>query len=150
VGLLPDEVRARAAAYTREWRKRNPDYKPRKNAARRARYATDAAYRDAVKHKSLTYYRGSKKESETEKYLADEVEFRGGLCIKFVDPGRRGAPDRIVVLPGKAAVFVELKRERGGRVKPWQASYHRDLRARGQRVDVLWSKQDVDAFITSI
>lgn len=57
-------------------------------------------------------------ERDVERYLIKECEKRGWLCWKFVSPGRRGVPDRIVIRPGSAA-FVEVKRK-GGRVSPLQ------------------------------
>ena len=57
-------------------------------------------------------------ERDVERYLIKECEKRGWLCWKFVSPGRRGVPDRIVIRPGSAA-FVEVKRK-GGRISPLQ------------------------------
>lgn len=57
-------------------------------------------------------------ERDVERYLIKECEKRGWLCWKFVSPGRRGVPDRIVIRPGGVA-FVEVKRK-GGRVSPLQ------------------------------
>lgn len=57
-------------------------------------------------------------ERDVERYLVKECEKRGWLCWKFVSPGRRGVPDRIVIRPGSVA-FVEVKRK-GGRISPLQ------------------------------
>ena len=57
-------------------------------------------------------------ERDVERYLIKECEKRGWLCWKFVSPGRRGVPDRIVIRHG-AVAFVEVKRK-GGRVSPLQ------------------------------
>lgn len=57
-------------------------------------------------------------ERDVERYLIKECEKRGWLCWKFVSPGRRGVPDRVVIRPG-AVAFVEVKRK-GGRVSPLQ------------------------------
>lgn len=57
-------------------------------------------------------------ERDVERYLIKECEKRGWLCWKFVSPGRRGVPDRIVIRHGGVA-FVEVKRK-GGRVSPLQ------------------------------
>jgi hypothetical protein len=89
-------------------------------------------------------------EIKAEQYLRERVIALGGMCPKFVDPSRRGAPDRMVMLPGKPVIFVEMKREALGRVAAHQKRYHDDLRALGHRVDVLWSKKDVDDFLSSI
>lgn len=89
-------------------------------------------------------------EKQVEERLCAEVERRGGMCPKFIDPSRRGAPDRIVMLPGHPSYFVELKRRRLGHLKSWQARYHDDIRTAGQRVWVLKGDADVDAFFIEI
>ncbi len=89
-------------------------------------------------------------EETVEQFLLTNVEAAGGMCIKFKDPARRGAPDRLVLMPGRPALFVELKRPRNGRLAAHQVRYHRDLRAIGQRVWVLWSKEDVRGFFAEI
>ena len=50
-------------------------------------------------------------EKNTEAYLRDRVKALGGRSYKWVSPGCSGVPDRIVILPGGRAVFVELKSE---------------------------------------
>ena len=47
------------------------------------------------------------RESIIEKHLVAEVKKAGGRAYKFVSPGRRSVPDRIVLLPGGRLVFVE-------------------------------------------
>ena len=49
------------------------------------------------------------RESEVEKLLVGGIRKLGGRAFKWVSPGNDGVPDRIVVLPGLPAVFVELK-----------------------------------------
>jgi hypothetical protein len=56
----------------------------------------------------------------------------------------------MVMLPGKPVVFVEMKRESLGKVAAHQLRYHASLRALGHRVEVLWSKKDVDDFLAAI
>lgn len=48
-------------------------------------------------------------EGKIEKALCDRVKALGGEVRKVQWIGRRGAPDRLVLLPGRH-VFVELKR----------------------------------------
>jgi hypothetical protein len=48
-------------------------------------------------------------ENNVENYLNREVKKLGGRAAKFVSPGLRGVPDRIVLLPGGKMVFIELK-----------------------------------------
>ncbi len=44
-----------------------------------------------------------------EKNLKQFVESQGGICYKFVSPGRSKVPDRLCVLPGNNIYFTELK-----------------------------------------
>jgi hypothetical protein len=48
-------------------------------------------------------------EKTIEAALVRRVKELGGLCEKFVSPGRRSVPDRLVTLPGGRIVFVEVK-----------------------------------------
>lgn len=50
-------------------------------------------------------------EKYLERKLCAEVKKLGGIAYKFVSPGRRGVPDRMVALPHSQTVFVELKSE---------------------------------------
>lgn len=86
-------------------------------------------------------------ENSVEQYLRRSVEERGGRCVKF-DPGSyRGWPDRIVLLPGGTLVWVELKRPSGGRVSPSQLLAHEQLLRLGQRVVIIWTKEEVDELL---
>jgi hypothetical protein len=90
------------------------------------------------------------KEITVEKYLVDKIEALGGFCPKFIDAGRRGAPDRLVILLGHPTFFVELKRPVVGRVAPWQKRYHERLKACGQKVWVLSCIEEVDDFLITL
>lgn len=50
-------------------------------------------------------------EKEIERKLHEGVKnlHCGAKCYKFVSPGCTGVPDRLILLPGDKAVFVELK-----------------------------------------
>ena len=86
-------------------------------------------------------------ESSVEQYLRRKVEAAGGRCVKF-DPGTyRGWPDRIVLLPCGVIVWVETKRPTGGRVAPAQRIVHEELLRLGQRVVIVWSKEEVDELL---
>jgi len=79
------------------------------------------------------------RESTIEKHLAAEVKKAGGIAYKFVSPGRRSVPDRLVLLPGGRLVFVECKAP-GEKPRPDQLREHKRLRALGFNVVVLDSK----------
>lgn len=79
------------------------------------------------------------RESTIEKHLVAEVKKAGGMAYKFVSPGRRSVPDRLVLLPGGRAVFVECKAP-GEKPRPEQLREHERLRAQGFTVIVLDSK----------
>jgi len=79
------------------------------------------------------------RESTIEKHLVTEVKKAGGIAYKFLSPGRRAVPDRLVLLPGGRAVFVECKAP-GEKPRPEQLREHERLRALGLTVVVLDSK----------
>lgn len=89
-------------------------------------------------------------EAKVEDHLAEGVLALGGLAFKFKPFGIIGVPDRIVLLPGGRLIFVELKRSVGGVVKPWQGRMHQTLRDLGFRIEVLWTIQQVDEFLSSV
>lgn len=82
------------------------------------------------------------RESEIEKYLVKRVQALGGEVRKAAWIGRRGAPDRCVMLDGKT-IFVELKAP-GEKAKPHQAREHERMRKMGQTVVVVDSLEGVD------
>lgn len=72
-------------------------------------------------------------ESQIEAYLRDEVKKIGGRAYKFVSPGNRGVPDRLVCLPGGRVFFVETK-DAGKKSTSLQKGQQRILRAMGFKV----------------
>lgn len=89
-------------------------------------------------------------ESSVESYLRRCVEARGGLCPKYIPDYKVGFPDRIVILPGLPAVWVETKRPHGGRLSAAQLVSHEQLRRLGQQVYTAWTKAQVDALLELI
>ena len=89
-------------------------------------------------------------ENEVEGHLRRRVEKVGGICVKFLPDFARGFPDRIVLLPGGVLVWVETKRPQGGVLSPVQKVQHVLLRRLGQRVEVVWTKDQADALIDSL
>ena len=93
------------------------------------------------------------RESEIEEYLVHCVKRAGGEVRKVKWLGRRGAPDRLVMLPrGETAIWngwnntiwVELKAT-GEKAQPHQQREHDRMRRMGQRVEVVDSLEGVDA-----
>ena len=84
-------------------------------------------------------------EKEIERKLKVLVEGRlGGACLKWVCPGWRGVPDRIVLLPGGRVHFVELKRPQGSKVEPLQVWWKRRLEKLGFNVWHIYTLTDLD------
>lgn len=88
------------------------------------------------------------REREIEQYFIRRVREAGGLQRKFVSPGHRGVPDRIVVHDYQV-YFVELKAP-GKLLRPDQVREHAKLHEAGARVFVIDSKEAVDYFIDGI
>jgi hypothetical protein len=86
------------------------------------------------------------RERDIERHLVERVKALGGMCIKFTSPGRRGVPDRIVLLPNGCLWFVELKRP-GGVVEAHQAREHARMLKLGQRVLVLDTIEKIDGVL---
>lgn len=86
------------------------------------------------------------RETEIEKILVAGVKKLGGRAYKWVSPGNNGVPDRIVVLPGHPAVFVELKTETGLPTALQRVQIDR-LRKMGQEVRLLNGEKMVRMFL---
>ena len=86
------------------------------------------------------------REKEIEKRLVAGVKNLGGKAYKWVSPGNNGVPDRIVILPEMAPVFVELKTE-SGRLTALQQVQISRLRDLGQDVRVLYGWEQVKDFL---
>lgn len=136
-------------AYKRDWMRRWRAANPERHRENTRRWA--AANPEKKREIDRRARMKSPLEATVEQYLVDGVRARDGLCIKFADAGRRGAPDRLVVLRGLPTLYVELKRPRRSHgLSDAQKRYHQSLRDRGQRVWTLWSREDVDAFLREV
>jgi hypothetical protein len=154
------ERKERRRRYLREYNakvKANPELvkKERERSRQNSRKAREAVNADPERREIYLQKRrderaGGMLEREVEKYLCDRTEARGGFCPKFIDPGRRGAPDRLVMVPQFPTVYAELKRPKGGWLEPHQKRYHERIRKAGQVVLVMYTKSDVDDYFTSL
>lgn len=70
------------------------------------------------------------REKDIERELVGAVRKQGGLAVKFVSPGWAGVPDRLLLMPGGKAVFVETKAP-GHSLRPLQVKRKRQLEALG-------------------
>lgn len=100
------------------------------------------------------------RERDIEKHLVQRVKELGGEVRKVKWIGRRGAPDRLVMLPGPwcgfesngtfwaspRTIWVELKAP-GVKPEPHQLREHERMRAMGQRVEVIDSIEGVEALL---
>ena len=88
------------------------------------------------------------KESVVEGEFCRQAELGGGFVGKWVDPTRRGAPDRVLVMPF-GVYFVELKRPKG-KAKVHQENYHKLIRKAGGEVYLVDSVEAVHSFYRMI
>ncbi|OCZ54328.1 VRR-NUC domain-containing protein [Dehalobacter sp. TeCB1] len=89
------------------------------------------------------------RESYIEKKLRIEIERLGGKVPKWVSPGNRGVPDRLVILPGGRTIYVETKAP-GKPLEPLQEKWAKTLRKMGHRVYKIDSVQDIEEFIQEV
>jgi len=99
-------------------------------------------------------------ERDIEKHLVKRVKELGGECRKVQWVGRRGAPDRVVMLPPangstdldawladwSKAYWVELKAP-GVKPETYQLREHERMRKMGQRVVVIDSIEGVEELL---
>lgn len=86
-------------------------------------------------------------EATVERHFVEAVSAHGGIAMKFVTPGRAGAPDRIVIFPYNRVLFVELKRPKGGRVRSHQTLWHGEALKLGVNVETLWTTEEVNSWV---
>ena len=102
---------------------------------------------------SLRATRASSIVPESEKALEDrlrrEVESRGGKAVKLTSQLHRGLPDRLILMQGGLAFFVEVKTT-GKRPTKLQQAVHRDLRTLGFQVFVVDSTASLEKAVALI
>lgn len=89
-----------------------------------------------------------KKQSEklVERKFASAVEQAGGMAIKMALTGAAGFPDRLVLMPGGKAAFVECKTT-GEKLRELQKWWRRKLMALGFFYGVLDHTEDIPSTI---
>ena len=91
----------------------------------------------------------SVREAMLETYLLKQVKEQGGVTAKMTIQGRRGWPDRLVILPG-SMTLVELKRPKRGHLSYVQSMLHAKLRCLGVEVQLLSSTDQIDALLNRL
>ena len=85
-------------------------------------------------------------EKAIEKYLTEQAEATGLLCLKYSNSNMVGYPDRLLVLPGGSVVWVELK-SKGRKPTKIQQIRIAGLRNRGHYVWIIDNRKSVDSLI---
>ena len=89
------------------------------------------------------------RENAVEKRLVDGVKRRGGKALKFIPTACKGMMDRLVLLPGGRAIWVELKAD-DGVLSPMQIKRRKELEALGFDVYVLRGAVMVEEFLRGL
>ena len=96
------------------------------------------------------------RESKVEGHLVKRVKETGGITRKAQWIGHRGAPDRWCGWPARCGLpfqrqpvsgWVETKKPLTPNAAAHQEREHKRMRACGERVDVLATIEEVDAYI---
>ncbi len=72
-----------------------------------------------------------------------------GVALKFISPGCAGVPDRLVLMPGGKAAFVEVKAP-GRKPRPLQIRRISQLRWLGFQVFVLDGTEQIEEVLKKI
>lgn len=89
------------------------------------------------------------KEKNLEDKLIRGCKTLGALCEKYPPIFWAGVPDRLIIAPNGAVIWVEMKAPNGV-LSPIQRKVHKALKARKQRVEVLYSDEHVQIFLRSL
>ena len=85
-------------------------------------------------------------ESKLEAKLKRKVEALGGKCYKWVSPGTRGIPDRLIIMPDGGIHFVETKWGKNG-LSPQQKLIQKIFNSFGLKVHVIATEDQLNNFI---
>jgi hypothetical protein len=89
------------------------------------------------------------REKNIERKLVAAVKAAGGIAPKFTIPSLDGMPDRLLLMPGGKAAFVEVKAP-GCKPCPLQLHRHGMLRRLGFRVFVLDDVQQINDILEDL
>lgn len=89
------------------------------------------------------------KEQFLEKKLVQTVKEYGGWAMKLVSPGTSGIPDRLLLMPGGIAAFVEVKAP-GKKPRPLQIAQMNKLKKLGFPVFMLDDTDQIQTIIEEV
>lgn len=81
--------------------------------------------------------------------LRTQIRARGGMCLKILSQHHRGLPDRLVLMPGCNAHFVEMK-STGKHPEPLQVRAMEQLEDLGFDCHVIDSSESLNLFLLRI
>jgi len=88
-------------------------------------------------------------EKQLERRLVEGVKKLGGLCYKFVSPGRQGVPDRIIITAQGRVIFAELKTDTG-RLTKLQQHIINEIKSRSADARVVKGLDGVNALLAEL
>lgn len=88
-------------------------------------------------------------ERDLERLFCQKIHDAGGLAWKFVSPGTRGVPDRLILFPVGKISFVEVKSKKG-HLSALQKKRKEQIEALGFSYFLLNSKEQIKTIIESI
>lgn len=87
------------------------------------------------------------RESTIENYLCKQVKLLRGQCIKL--GGSVGIPDRMVLLPGRTMIFIEVK-TLVGKLTPRQEWWGRTIEQLGFGYEIVRSRESIDKLMEGL
>lgn len=89
-------------------------------------------------------------EKHYERQIFNAVGKKDGRAFKFVSPGTKGVPDRIIALNCGRTDYMEIKDDSVKELKGLQAYWQRFFEKRGHNYYFINSQAKVDAYINTL
>ena len=89
-------------------------------------------------------------EKQIETKLTETIKDLGGRAFKLQFIGVRGAPDRIILMPGARVFFAELKNGSAGRLRVGQKAMAKILDRLGFKVWIISNEVELQEFLLQL
>lgn len=89
-------------------------------------------------------------EKKYERQIFDAVIKKGGYAFKFVSPGTRGVPDRVIGLPGGRTDWMEVKDDSVKDLKGLQKYWQDWFKKKGHNYYFINSQDAVTRYIQTL